>query len=214
MAAEDAPQPKVQPRIHPTALIEDRVTVGHGTSIWDSVHIRHGASIGHDCIVGEKTYIAYDVSIGDLVKINANVYICAGVTIESGVMISAHVVFTNDRFPRATDPELTALQTSDPTEETLRTTVGTGCTIGAGATIGPGVSLGAWSMVGMGSVVTRDVPPHGLVMGNPARLCGVVCRCGHPVLQMAPLAPQLAAELTGEWTCTKCRRVVAWPIPA
>ena len=87
--------------IHPTAMFEDGVVLGPGTSIWDNVHIRRDARIGEQCIVGEKTYIAYEVSIGNRVKINAMVYICAEVTIEDGVMISAGVVFTNDRFPRA-----------------------------------------------------------------------------------------------------------------
>ena len=179
MHAEDEPA-----RIHPTALVEEGVVIGPGSSVWDNVHIRRGARIGRQCIVGEKTYVAYDVVIGNLVKINAVVYICAGVTIDDGVMISAHTVFTNDRFPRATDPELLGLRTSDPTEETLRTRVRQGVTIGAGAVIGPGLTLGSWCLVGMGSVVTRDVPPHALVMGNPATVRGIVCRCGQPLLQL------------------------------
>ena len=76
-------------KIHPTAIIEDGVKIGEGTSVWDNVHIRTRAKIGEECIVGEKTYIAYDVKIGNRVKINAMVYICAAVTIEDGVMISA-----------------------------------------------------------------------------------------------------------------------------
>ena len=108
-------------RIHPTALIEDDVRIGDGTSIWDNVHIRHGARIGNDCIVGEKTYLAYVVRIGNLVKINAMVYICTAVTIEDGVMISAGTVFTNDRFPRATTVDLRRLRPSEPDEDTART---------------------------------------------------------------------------------------------
>ena len=98
-------------RIHPTAIIEEGVTIGPGTSVWDHVHIRRSATIGEQCIVGGKTYIAYGVSIGDRVKINAFVYICAAVTIESGVMIGQAVTFTNDRFPRATTPDLERLRT-------------------------------------------------------------------------------------------------------
>ena len=168
-------------RIHPTALIEDGVRIGDGTSIWDGVHVRRGARIGRRCIVGEKTYIAYDVVIGDFVKINASVYVCAGVTVEDFVMLSAHVVFTNDRFPRAGNVDLTDLETSAPTGETLSTRVRRGATIGANATIGPGLTIGEFAMVGMGSVVTRDVPPHRLVVGNPARPAGWVCTCGHPL---------------------------------
>lgn len=165
-------------RIHPTALIEPGVHLGPGTSVWDNVHIRHGASLGHDCIVGEKTYIAYDVRIGNCVKINAAVYICALVEIEDFVMISAGTIFTNDKYPRAFNPDLAGLASSDPNDETLATTVGCGATIGANATIGPGLRIGRFAMVGMGSVVTASVPDHALVLGNPARLHGWVCTCG------------------------------------
>lgn len=169
------------PRIHPSALIEDGVRIGDGTAVWDHVHIRHGAAIGRQCIIGEKTYIAYDVAIGDLVKINAFVYICAGVTIADMVMVSAGTVFTNDRFPRAAYPDTRELVASEPTEETLKTVVRRGVTIGANATIGPGIELGEFSMIGMGTVVTRSVLPLQLVFGCPARPAGWVCICGHPL---------------------------------
>jgi acetyltransferase-like isoleucine patch superfamily enzyme len=167
--------------VHPTALVEEGVVLGEGTKIWDNVHVRRGAKIGKSCIVGDKSYVAYDVVIGDFVKLNSAVYVCAAVTIEDFCMISAHTVFTNDRFPRAGNRELTGLETSDPTDETLATFVRRGTTIGANATIGPGVTLGEFSMVGMGSVVTKSVAPHALVVGNPAGQIGWVCRCGHPV---------------------------------
>jgi len=165
-------------RIHPTAIIEENVTLGKGTSIWDNVHIRHGASLGEECIVGEKSYIAYDVKIGNRVKINAMVYICAGVEIEDGVMISASTTFTNDRFPRATFPDLKSLRPSEPDEHTLPTLVREGSTIGAGCIIGNDLEIGRWAMVGMGSVVTRSVPDFHLVLGSPARSIGTVCKCG------------------------------------
>lgn len=170
-------------RIHATAIVEHNVRIGDRTSVWDGVHIRHGANIGSDCIVGEKTYIAYDVVVGNLCKINANVYICAGVTLHDGVMIAAHTVFTNDLLPRATDPDIRELRSSEPDEATLTTTVGRGATIGANCTIGPGVTLGAFCMIGMGSVVTRNVPNNVLVAGNPARLTGLICSCGKLVLR-------------------------------
>ena len=199
-----------QVRVHPTALIEDGVAIGPGSSVWDGVHIRKNARIGRKCIIGEKTYVAYDVQIGDLCKLNAVVYVCAGVTIEDGVMISAHTVFTNDRFPRAADPELQDLLSSDPNEETLHTTVRRGVTIGAGAVIGPGVTIGEFAMVGMASVVTRDVPAHALVIGNPARPRGLVCRCGHPVLK---LAATQELPTTGSFPCEKCARTLVLPLP-
>lgn len=167
--------------IHPTAIVEEGVLIGTGTSIWDNVHIRGPARIGSECIVGEKTYIAYGVEIGDRVKINAFVYICTGVTIENGVMLSAGTVFTNDRYPRAATTDLTALLDSDPTDHTLRTIVREGATVGAGAVIGPGLEIGRFAMVGMGSVVTRDVPDFTMVRGNPAKAAGLVCRCGEPL---------------------------------
>ena len=165
-------------RIHPTAIVERDVQIGAGSSVWDSVHIRHGASIGEECIVGEKSYIAYDVRIGNRVKINALVYICAGVTIEDGVMISAGTIFTNDRFPRATTADLKQLRPSEPDEHTLPTLVKAGATIGAGCTIGNDLTIGRWAMVGMGAVVTKSVPDFHLVLGSPARSVGVVCKCG------------------------------------
>ncbi len=178
-AARTPPKPLQEPaKIHPTALVEDGVDIGTGTSIWDNVHVRGPATIGSDCIVGEKSYIAYGVSIGDRVKINAYVYLCTGITVEDDVMISAGVVFTNDRYPRAFATDPGTIATSEPTEDTLETTVRAGTTIGASATIGPGLELGEFAMIGMGAVVVKDVPAHGLVYGNPASLRGYVCVCG------------------------------------
>jgi UDP-2-acetamido-3-amino-2,3-dideoxy-glucuronate N-acetyltransferase len=168
-------------RIHPTALVEANVSIGEGSSIWDNVHIRHDTTIGQQCIVGEKTYVAYGVTIGDRCKINAYVYICTAVTIETGVMISAGTIFTNDRFPRATTPDLSELRGSDPDETTLATVVREGATIGAGCVIGCDLSIGRFAMIGMGTVVTKSVPDFHLVLGHPARSVGCVCRCGQVV---------------------------------
>ena len=175
---------------------------GDGSSVWDSVHIRFDTKIGEECIIGEKTYVAYGVVIGNRVKINSMVYICNAVTIEDGVMVSAGTIFTNDRFPRATTPDLTELRGSDPDEHTLPTLVRQGATIGAGCTIGNDLEIGRFAMVGMGSVVTRTVPDFHLVLGNPARSVGCVCRCG-PLLirfdddQAENTSPQ-------ELTCEEC----------
>ena len=170
-------------RIHHSAIIEKDVSLGEGTSVWDNAHIRHGANLGKECLVGGKTLIAYDVSIGNRVKINSAAYICNGVTIEDGVMVSAGVIFTNDRFPRAATNDLSELRPSTPDEHTLPTLVREGATIGAGAIIGCDLTIGRFAMVGMGAVVTRSVPDFHLVIGNPARSIGCVCRCGEPLVK-------------------------------
>jgi acetyltransferase-like isoleucine patch superfamily enzyme len=188
-------------RIHPTAIIEAGVEIGPRTSIWDNVHVRRGTRIGADCNVGGKTLIAYDVVIGDLCKINSAVYICYGVTLENGVMVGAGAIFTNDRFPRAANPELTAPRPAEPDEHTLLTRVREGASIGAGAIIGCDLVIGRWAMVGMGSVVTRSVPDFHLVVGSPARSVAVLCRCGqliHRFGEGPPAVPHVA--------CPTCRR--------
>ena len=165
-------------RVHETAIVAGDVEIGDGTTVWDNVHIRAGARVGAGCIVGEKSYLGPGVVVGDLVKINTSAYICTGVTIERGVMVSAHVVFTNDRYPRATTPDVERLRPSEADADTLSTLVREGATIGAAAVIGPGIVVGRFAMVGMGSVVTRSVPDFHLVVGNPAATVGHVCRCG------------------------------------
>jgi UDP-2-acetamido-3-amino-2,3-dideoxy-glucuronate N-acetyltransferase len=189
-------------RVHPSALIEADVSIGAGTAIWDNVHIRGPhTSIGRDCIVGEKSHIAYGVTIGDRCKLNAFVYLCTAVSLGTGVMVSARVTFTNDRYPRATTPDLAELAGSEPDEHTLATHVGDGATIGAAAVIGPGLTIGRFAMVGMASVVTRSVPDHHLVMGSPARTAGAVCCCGEPLVRAVN-----HRLIDGDVTCNRCGR--------
>jgi UDP-2-acetamido-3-amino-2,3-dideoxy-glucuronate N-acetyltransferase len=189
-------------RIHATAIVEKDVQIGAGTSIWDNVHIRQSAQIGTECIVGEKTYIAPSVIIGNRVKINAFVYICSAVSIADGVMISAGVIFTNDRYPRATTPDLLQLRSSDIDEHTLPTFVREGATIGAGCRIGCDLVIGRFAMVGMGSVVTKSVPDFTLVVGTPARAIGYVCRCGQPLRKFDNAKVPAEARLR----CSECGR--------
>ncbi|HYK63401.1 MAG TPA: acyltransferase [Patescibacteria group bacterium] len=188
-------------RIHPTAIVEAGATIGNGTAVWDNAHIRSGATVGCDCIVGEKSYLAPGAVVGDRVKINAFVYVCTAVTIADGVMISAGVIFTNDRFPRATTPDLQQMRTSDPDEHTRNTYVGDGATIGAGAVIGCDLTIGRFAMVGMGAVVTRSVGDFCLVLGNPARLAGAVCRCGQLVARFSAIPPDGIS-----FACPECER--------
>lgn len=172
--------------VHGTALVEADVALGAGTMVWDNAHLRGPSTVGVDCIIGEKTYVAYGVRIGDRVKVNAFVYLCTGVTLEDGVMVSAGTVFTNDRYPRATTPDLMALRSSDPDEDTTSTVVAEGATIGARAVIAPGVDVGRFAMVAAGAVVTHDVAAFHMVAGLPATTIGVVCRCGPPLLRIWP----------------------------
>ena len=197
------PEPAPAFFCHPTAVLEDGVAVGPGTTIWDNVHVRRNTTIGRDCIVGEKTYIAYYVSIGDRCKVNSMVYICTGVTIEDGVMVAAGTVFANDRTPRATGPDLARLSSSAPNERTLSTRVREGATIGSNCTVGPGVTIGRFAMIGMGAVVTRSVPDFALAFGNPAVVAGIACRCGEIVLRHPKGRPPRARRVA----CPECGRV-------
>lgn len=177
--------------VHPTAEIEPGVELGPGTAVWSNVHVRGpGTTIGTDCIIGEKTYVAYGVRIGHRVKLNAFVYVCTAVTLGDGVMVGASAVFTNDRYPRATTSDLRSRRGSQPDERTWATRVEAGASIGAAAVIGPHLTIGRFATVGMGSVVTRSVPPFHLVVGQPARPVAVVCRCGEPLVRFSgPRAP-------------------------
>ena len=190
-------------RIHPTAMVEEGVTLGDGTSVWDNVHIRHSTTLGEECIVGGKTYIAYGVEIGHRVKINAMVYICNAVTIEDGVTISAGTIFTNDRFPRAATSDLKQLKSSDPDEDTLPTLVKEGATIGAGCVIGNDLSIGRFAMVGMGALVTKSVPDFHLSIGHPAKSVGCVCRCGQPLVRFSEQTAEAQTE-GQDVTCSAC----------
>jgi acetyltransferase-like isoleucine patch superfamily enzyme len=165
-----------QVRAHPTADISPEARIGAGTSVWHHAQVREGARIGSHCVLSKGVYVDAGVVIGDNVKIQNYVSLYRGVTIEDGVFCGPHCVFTNDKAPRAVNAD-GSLQTADDWEA-APTRVMKGASIGANAVIVCGVTIGAWAMIGAGSVVTHDVPDHGLVWGNPARLHGFVCPCG------------------------------------
>lgn len=165
-----------QPRIHPTADVSPDAQIGEGTAIWHQCQVRETARIGRDCILSKGVYVDSGVTIGDHVKVQNYVSIYHGVTIEDGVFCGPHSVFTNDKLPRAVNPD-GSLKAGDDWQVS-ETLVKNGASIGANAVVVCGITLGAWAMIGSGSVVTRDVPDHGLVYGNPARLHGFVCACG------------------------------------
>jgi UDP-2-acetamido-3-amino-2,3-dideoxy-glucuronate N-acetyltransferase len=167
--------------IHPTAEVEAGAEIGAGTRIWHHCHVRAGAKVGADCNLGYGVYVDAGVVIGNRCKLQNRVSVYHGVTIEDGVFVGPHVTFTNDMHPRAAAPDGKLL--TDDDWQALPTLVQEGASIGAGAVILPGLTIGRWAMVAAGSVVSHDVPDHGLVAGNPARLAGYVCSCGRTLVK-------------------------------
>lgn len=154
---------------HSSAIIDHGARIGEGSRIWHWVHVCSGAKIGQGCSLGQNVFVGNRVIIGDNVKIQNNVSVYDGVTLENDVFCGPSVVFTNVYNPRA---EIRKMDQLRPTR------VCRGATIGANATVVCGVTIGCYAFIGAGAVVTRDVPDHALVFGNPARNVGWMCRCG------------------------------------
>ena len=166
-------------KVHNSADVSKKAEIGKGSIIWNNTQIREGAKIGENCLLGRNVYIDQNVKIGSNVKIQNNTSVYQGVTIEDGVFVGPHVCFTNDKNPRAINPNETIKDKDD--WEISKTIVKKGASIGGNATILPDVKIGKWALVGAGSVVTRDVPEFGLVVGNPAKLVGHVNKKGERV---------------------------------
>ena len=179
-------------RIHPTADVASSVEIGEGTSIWHQTQVRERVHIGRNCILAKGVYVDEDVQIGSNVKIQNYVSVYRGVTLEDGVFCGPHCVFTNDKRPRAVNPDGSLKSAEDWT--VACTLVREGAAIGANAVVVCGVTVGRWAMIGSGSVVTRDVPDYGLVWGNPARLHGFVCPCGARLLEAGRRDGQVRAR--------------------
>lgn len=177
--------------IHPTADVSTQAEIGEGTRVWANVQIRERAKIGKNCIIGRNSYIEFDVTIGSNVKIQNNASLYVGLIVDDGVFIGPHVIFTNDKLPRAINPDGTLKSATD--WHVGKTHVKYGAAIGANSVIVTGITIGKWAMIGSGSVVTRDVPDYGLVVGNPARVIGYVSASGVRCDTQAT-----AAELTAE----------------
>lgn len=158
-------------QVHHSAIVESGALVGTGTRIWHHTHVRDGAVVGAGSVLGKGVYIDAGAVVGEGCKIQNNVSIYAGVILEDRVFVGPSAVFTNDRYPRADNPEW----------QLVPTTVRTGASIGANATVVCGLEIGSWAVVGAGAVVTHDVQAHELVAGNPARRLGWVCCCGRVV---------------------------------
>ncbi len=183
------------PFIHPTAVVDENAEIGEGTKIWHFVHVSSDATIGENCVLGQNVFIDIGVQIGDRVRIQNNVSVFKGVKVEDDVFLGPSCVFTNVINPRA------FVQRKSEFRPTL---VRKGTTIGANATIVCGHQLGAYCFVGAGSVVTSEVNPYALMVGNPARRVGWMCRCGQRLSDHEPYQCTAcgAAYTVSESNCT------------
>lgn len=167
---------------HETAVVDEGSHIGDGTKIWHFTHIMSGSTIGECCNLGQNVVVSPGVTLGRNVKVQNNVSIYTGVICEDDVFLGPSMVFTNIKNPRS------AVIRRD---QYVKTLVKRGASIGANATIVCGVTIGEYAFIGAGAVVLRDVPPHGLVVGNPARQVGWMSAYGHR-LEFGP---------TGEASC-------------
>ena len=155
--------------VHESSYIDDGCEIGQGTKIWHFCHIMTGAKIGRGCNLGQNVVVSPQVVVGNNVKIQNNVSLYSGVILEDDVFCGPSIVFTNVINPRSHVPRK---------DEYRRTLVKRGASLGANATVVCGHTIGQYAFVGAGAVVTRDVPDFALIVGNPARLTGWMCRCG------------------------------------
>lgn len=154
--------------IHETAEVAESAEIGEGSRLWHQVQVMPNARIGRNCKIGKGVYIDAGVQIGNNVKIQNYVSVYKGLTVEDDVLLGPHMTFTNDLYPRAFVDEYTIYETL----------VKKGCSVGANATVVCGVTLHEYCMIAAGAVVLQDVPPFALVVGNPGRITGYVCKCG------------------------------------
>ena len=152
--------------VHESSYIDDNVVIGEDTKIWHFSHVQRDAKIGSGCTIGQNVNIASNVTIGNYVKIQNNVSIYEGVELHDYVFCGPSMVFTNIKLPRSEFPQ-------NDSNLYLKTIVKKSASIGANATIVCGITIGEYSLIGSGAVVTKDVPPYSLVVGNPGK---VICK--------------------------------------
>lgn len=169
---------------HETALIDQKAQIGEETKIWQYCVVMGDVNIGKNCNIGAYVFIENGVRVGSGVKIKNNVSLYTGVEIEDDAFIGPNVVFTNVINPRSF---------VERKNEFKRTIVKRGASIGANATIVCGNTIGEYALVGAGTVVTKDIPPHAVVVGNPGKIVGYVCKCGGRL-----------NKINGEYVCETC----------
>jgi UDP-2-acetamido-3-amino-2,3-dideoxy-glucuronate N-acetyltransferase len=157
---------------HASAVVDAGASIGAGTKVWHFCHVMKGARIGARCVLGQNVFVAGGAVVGDGCRVQNNVSIYDGVELADEVFVGPSAVFTNVKTPRA------AVSRRDGF---VATRVGRGATIGANATVVCGTKIGQYALVGAGAVVTRDVAPHALVVGVPARRVGWACACGETI---------------------------------
>lgn len=170
LPADPGPEGRDGAFVHETAVVDENAVIGAGSKVWHFSHLMPGCRIGERVTIGQNVVVGPDVTVGSGCKIQNNVSLYKGVTLEEDVFVGPSAVFTNVHNPRA------HIRRMDELRPTL---VCRGATIGANATIVCGVRIGRYAFVGAGAVVTRDVPDHALVVGNPARRTGWMCKCAN-----------------------------------
>jgi acetyltransferase-like isoleucine patch superfamily enzyme len=162
--------------IDPAAVVSEAATIGDGASIWAFCQVREQASIGAGTSIGSHTYVDAHVEIGAECKIQSGAMLFNGTHLADGVFVGPGAIITNDRVPRAINPDGTKKSVTDWMIEETR--VERGASLGAGSLLIAGITVGQFALVAAGAVVTDDVPPHALVAGVPAGVIGWVCCCG------------------------------------